>query len=97
MADRMIVMNAGVAEQIGTPLEVYERPQSLFAGQFIGSPAMNILDGHVEKTRITLNCGASFYYQTDHEGAVKVGIRPYKNLDLTLNIYICSIPIRGYG
>ena len=43
MADRMIVMNAGRAEQIGTPLDVYERPETLFAAQFIGSPAMNVL------------------------------------------------------
>jgi len=76
MADRMIVMNDGVAEQIGTPLEVYERPQSLFAGQFIGSPAMNVLDGHVEHSVVTLHCGASFNYQTRHQGAIKVGIRP---------------------
>ncbi len=48
MADRMIVMNAGRAEQIGTPLEVYQRPQTLFAAQFIGSPSMNVLDGTVE-------------------------------------------------
>ena len=44
MADRMIVMNEGVAEQIGTPLDVYEMPRTLFAAQFIGSPAMNIFD-----------------------------------------------------
>ena len=37
MADRMIVMNDGVAEQIGTPLEVYTEPRTLFAAQFIGS------------------------------------------------------------
>ena len=48
MADRMIVMNEGVAEQIGTPLEVYETPTTLFAAQFIGSPAMNILDARVQ-------------------------------------------------
>ena len=47
MADRMIVMNGGIAEQIGTPLEVYETPRTLFAAQFIGSPAMNILDAEV--------------------------------------------------
>lgn len=43
MADRMIVMNAGVAEQIGAPLEVYNNPQSKFVGGFIGSPPMNFL------------------------------------------------------
>ena len=37
MADRMIVMNGGRAEQIGTPLDVYRKPSSLFAAQFIGS------------------------------------------------------------
>ena len=39
----MIVMNAGRAEQIGTPMEVYEDPQTLFVAGFIGSPAMNFL------------------------------------------------------
>jgi sn-glycerol 3-phosphate transport system ATP-binding protein len=43
LADRMIVMNAGRAEQIGAPIEVYEKPESLFVGGFIGSPAMNFL------------------------------------------------------
>ena len=43
LADRMLVMNAGVAEQIGPPLEVYERPASIFVAGFIGSPPMNFL------------------------------------------------------
>jgi len=43
MADRMIVMKDGVAEQIGAPLEVYENPQSTFVAGFIGSPATNFL------------------------------------------------------
>jgi sn-glycerol 3-phosphate transport system ATP-binding protein len=43
MADRMIVMRDGVAEQIGSPLEVYENPQSRFVAEFIGSPATNFL------------------------------------------------------
>ena len=43
LADRLIVMNAGIADQIGTPLEVYERPATEFVAGFIGSPAMNIL------------------------------------------------------
>ena len=49
MADRMIVMNGGVAEQIGSPLEVYEQPRTLFAAQFIGSPAMNIFDADISE------------------------------------------------
>jgi len=43
LADRMIVMNAGVAEQVGRPIDVYDDPESLFVAGFIGSPAMNFL------------------------------------------------------
>ena len=45
LADRMIVMNAGVAEQIGAPMEVYENPATTFVAGFIGSPPMNFLSG----------------------------------------------------
>jgi sn-glycerol 3-phosphate transport system ATP-binding protein len=45
LADRMIVMNAGRAEQIGTPMQVYEDPQTVFVAGFIGSPSMNFLAG----------------------------------------------------
>ncbi|HEX8740584.1 MAG TPA: sn-glycerol-3-phosphate import ATP-binding protein UgpC [Casimicrobiaceae bacterium] len=45
LAQRMIVMNAGRAEQIGTPMEVYENPQTVFVAGFIGSPAMNFMPG----------------------------------------------------
>jgi sn-glycerol 3-phosphate transport system ATP-binding protein len=43
LADRLVVMNAGEIEQIGTPLEVYVRPETLFVAGFIGSPPMNLL------------------------------------------------------
>jgi sn-glycerol 3-phosphate transport system ATP-binding protein len=43
LAQRMIVMNAGVMEQFGTPLEVYTRPATTFVASFIGSPPMNLL------------------------------------------------------
>ncbi len=76
MADRMIVMNGGVAEQIGTPLDVYETPRTLFAAQFIGSPAMNILDGTVGEGLVTLASGQRFPCHSSHTGAVKIGIRP---------------------
>ncbi len=45
MADRIVVMHDGLVEQIGTPLELYDRPGNLFVAQFIGSPAMNVLAG----------------------------------------------------
>ncbi|CAG4918824.1 sn-glycerol-3-phosphate import ATP-binding protein UgpC [Paraburkholderia saeva] len=47
LAQRVIVMNKGHAEQIGAPTEVYERPATVFVASFIGSPGMNLLDGGV--------------------------------------------------
>ena len=45
LADRIVVLNAGRIEQVGTPMELYENPQSLFVAGFIGSPKMNFLSG----------------------------------------------------
>jgi len=45
MADRIVVLRDGVVQQVGTPMELYERPQSLFVAGFIGSPKMNFLSG----------------------------------------------------
>jgi multiple sugar transport system ATP-binding protein len=45
MADRIAVMNEGRIEQLGRPLELYDRPVNLFVAQFIGSPAMNVIEG----------------------------------------------------
>jgi sn-glycerol 3-phosphate transport system ATP-binding protein len=49
LGQRMIVMNAGRAEQIGTPAEVYGKPATTFVASFIGSPPMNLLRGQVSK------------------------------------------------
>src|SRR5204862_4812000 len=48
LADRLIVMNAGNVDQIGPPLDLYERPATAFVAGFIGSPAMNLLSGRLE-------------------------------------------------
>jgi multiple sugar transport system ATP-binding protein len=48
MADRIVVMNAGRVEQMGSPLDLYDRPANLFVAGFLGSPAMNLLPGRVE-------------------------------------------------
>jgi multiple sugar transport system ATP-binding protein len=45
MADRIVVLNGGVIEQVGTPLELYQNPKSVFVAKFIGSPRMNLLSG----------------------------------------------------
>src|SRR5690554_2025363 len=51
LAQRMVVMNRGMAEQIGTPAEVFERPASIFVASFIGSPPMNLIPVRVDSLR----------------------------------------------
>ncbi|RLJ58878.1 carbohydrate ABC transporter ATP-binding protein (CUT1 family) [Litoreibacter meonggei] len=62
LADRMVVMNGGVADQIGAPLEVYSNPQTEFVAGFIGSPATNFIDAALVPDA--------------PKGASKIGIRP---------------------
>ncbi len=82
LADRLVVMNAGRAEQIGTPLALYERPATVFVAGFIGSPAMNFLpasvteDGRLELgDRTRLSCPAENGALAPGR-AVTIGIRP---------------------
>ena len=48
MADKIVVMHDGIVEQIGAPLELYDNPSNRFVAGFIGSPAMNFMDGHLQ-------------------------------------------------
>ena len=76
LADRMIVMNNGNVEHIGTPLEVYTKPKTLFTAQFIGSPAMNIIKGESKNKQISFGNGATLKTNSDYNGKVNVGLRP---------------------
>ena len=76
LADRMIVMNNGNVEHIGTPLEVYTKPKTLFTAQFIGSPAMNIIKGESKNKQIGFGNGATLKTNSEHNGKVNVGLRP---------------------
>jgi sn-glycerol 3-phosphate transport system ATP-binding protein len=80
LADRLIVMNGGRVEQVGTPGEIYKRPASRFVATFVGSPAMNILEGVVEADGLSL-LGGSRYLPLTHLGLaagtrVALGVRP---------------------
>ncbi|MEL6168633.1 MAG: ABC transporter ATP-binding protein [Pseudomonadota bacterium] len=48
LADRVVVMKKGVIQQVGSPTEIYDKPANTFVASFIGNPAMNLMDGHVE-------------------------------------------------
>ncbi len=83
LGDRLIVMHSGHAEQIGTPLEIYQRPATRFVAGFIGSPAMNFLEGRVDEDgrRVRLRGGPALSLEGEGvRGAggreVVVGIRP---------------------
>jgi len=79
LAQRMIVMNAGRAEQIGTPMEVYENPATIFVAGFIGSPAMNFVPGIAEASgRIALGAAGAVRSEVRLEPGreVTIGVRP---------------------
>ncbi|MGH8706456.1 MAG: ABC transporter ATP-binding protein, partial [Burkholderiales bacterium] len=57
MADKIVVMHDGIVEQIGAPLELYDRPANLFVAGFIGSPSMNFLKGHLQGGRFVAQDG----------------------------------------
>ena len=48
LADRVVVMNKGVVQQVGSPTEIYDRPANVFVASFIGSPAMNLIEGQIK-------------------------------------------------
>jgi multiple sugar transport system ATP-binding protein len=88
MADRIVVMQDGIIEQIGTPLDLFDRPGNLFVAQFIGSPSMNVLKGvlHVNGDQTFVSAeGVQWPAQVSGGGrdgqAVHFGVRP---TDITL-------------
>ena len=79
LADRLVVMNAGVAEQIDTPMAIYDRPAIVFVAGFIGSPAMNFVTGTLgaEGLRVASGRTIALPVSADHQGrAVTAGLRP---------------------
>lgn len=60
MADRIVVMNKGLIQQVGTPFEIYHHPSNKFVASFIGSPAMNFALGIYKDGRIVFNDGFTF-------------------------------------
>jgi ABC-type sugar transport system ATPase subunit len=74
MADKIVVLNAGRIEQVGTPLELYHRPRSEFVAGFIGSPSMNFLDVRVADGAVL--CGNEAIRLPAAAAATRLGIRP---------------------
>jgi multiple sugar transport system ATP-binding protein len=92
LGDRVVVMRAGLAQQIGTPQELYDRPVNLFVAGFIGSPAMNFFPAQLTDVGVSLPFGEITLTQEVHDVLashpaptnVIVGVRPEHIEDATL-------------
>ncbi|MCR9136989.1 MAG: sn-glycerol-3-phosphate ABC transporter ATP-binding protein UgpC [Alphaproteobacteria bacterium] len=78
MADKIVVMRGGHVEQIGSPLDLYDRPVNMFVAGFIGSPAMNFVPASVRDASVMTTSGAEIGTQEGVEsvGEAIAGIRP---------------------
>jgi multiple sugar transport system ATP-binding protein len=78
LADRIVLLRDGVIEQQGTPLELFDRPQTKFVAGFLGSPKMNFLTGTLSSSGLRLSDGTmlSLSHKRRQTGTVVLGIRP---------------------
>ncbi|MCC9624448.1 sn-glycerol-3-phosphate ABC transporter ATP-binding protein UgpC [Thalassospira sp. MA62] len=76
LADKIVVLQAGQIEQIGSPLDLYRHPANLFVAQFIGSPKMNVVDASGSGTAVTFGNGVVTEIGRTTDGATQMGIRP---------------------
>src|SRR5258708_10016857 len=80
MADKIVVMHDGIVEQVGEPLDLYDRPANLFVAGFIGSPAMNVIEGHVQRDGFVVDGGLTLPFANApaaaHGMPAVYGIRP---------------------
>ena len=78
MADRIVILRAGIVEQIGKPLELYNSPANKFVAGFIGAPKMNFLEGALSGNTLSLNCGLTrdIPLKESHSGSATLGVRP---------------------
>ena len=76
LADRLAVINNGIIEQLGTPIEIYNNPTSIFVAGFIGSPQMNFIEGELKNKKLKTQAFEIAAIKSDFNGKVILGIRP---------------------
>ena len=76
MADKIVVMRDGIIEQMGSPLDLYDRPNNIFVAGFIGSPSMNFIEGSVTNGTFTTKDGLMLPTVNAPANATTYGIRP---------------------
>jgi sn-glycerol 3-phosphate transport system ATP-binding protein len=75
LADRIVILNNGQVEQIGTPSDVYSRPDSVFVASFIGAPPMNLISANLTDDGVRVG-DQLMPIETKHRGNVTLGLRP---------------------
>ncbi|MER5170293.1 sn-glycerol-3-phosphate ABC transporter ATP-binding protein UgpC [Thioclava kandeliae] len=75
LADKLVVLNGGQIEQVGTPLELYRTPQTVFVAGFIGSPGMNLIDARIENNVLMVD-DLAIAADVPGRGEVVAGLRP---------------------
>ncbi|MGI9355738.1 MAG: ABC transporter ATP-binding protein, partial [Rhizobiaceae bacterium] len=75
LADRVVVMNQGLVQQVGTPTDIYDAPANTFVAGFIGSPAMNLLEGALDSGTFTGDRVEITDLTKKHSGPVILGFR----------------------
>lgn len=97
-ADQVVVMYDGYVVQIGTPQELFERPEHTFVGYFIGSPGMNVLPVNLEGATVSLNgqsLGLTGHYATQANDKLELGIRPeFTQLSPTPSAHSLTVTIK---
>jgi len=88
MADKIVVMNEGLVEQTGAPLELYDKPVNIFVAGFIGSPSMNLLNASINSNSINLGSAGSIPITrkttSENNLDITLGIRP-SHMDISKN------------
>ena len=75
LADRVVVMNKGVIQQVGTPTEIYDKPSNVFVAGLIGSPAMNLIEGQISNGNFTAENVKVSGFDQKLNGKITLGFR----------------------
>jgi len=81
LADKIVVLKDGAIQQVGSPIDLYEKPANLFVAQFLGSPKMNVFDGEAVEGGMRFAGSGRIDLQGTPKTAVNLGIRP-ENIEI---------------
>jgi multiple sugar transport system ATP-binding protein len=91
MADKIVVLNRGRVEQVGSPLELYKRPDNVFVAGFIGSPKMNLIEGapaaHYQATTIGIRPEHILISKTEGQWRGKAGVTEHLGSDTFIHVH----------